>query len=1484
MKPPNEDMQAENLSPATPKTGTRAARQKTLRGVNLVRRILGVVAAILSLSGAQRKRRAPSSLYRRRRRGATLIVTLGILTVLSVMIIGFFVSSRIHSQTGASNQHRATARNQLDEAVFLAMRFVGESMTYPNYTGDFMQEESAAFDAFDNKLNQHRLAPIGLWFTDAYSETNGFDITRVDYQAEDVLTSPTLLDTPDAHVNLITPQVLRQLPSILTNNIAHLLEQGAERPLRSGWHEIDPVPNGNTSLKLLANKSRIAFAVFNCSSLFDANYFASGPTVEKRTPLCFSQPDVTNWLSNVADTCFTNVTDLFDPRDLAQAPFGFLSFDPCPDIYPLHYDCFETSPTLGRHSFDAWAAVDLNTPYSYHQTGNEGRSYIMPYRENASYQKFGINGITNFCLTRDASGNLGSIDLAATPWYNAAAFREYWLDPVTFYLGMLLHEESGESVHRIENFSAFAWAIANQIDADLVPKVSEFPTADNPEPDIYCYSRADYAVKPVPLINKVHVFNIFDGDTGNQHPDAPKDYTYYDIVIPADTTLSNHYAAAIELWYPFAPDEPPPETWCYVGVVTNAQQASTTTNRPWTADELSDLYDWMNAGRTNNLTLMQILFRQWSQGYRERFQYPIPSYYDPPSDPYINRYALTNGIAIYQHANLSWDWRYDFHPLWRTITDDKDLWFTLNMTGHASWLQMLDANSGDTNLTVESLIKGTSIYQAFYPETYTNASGVYVQDAIYTNFYLAWVPLPDGFDPDAFDPENPPPLTTNRFVGVSDNVLAPDPAPPTLAWNNALGRLNTQLISADTAIGNIRFDQADYASRRSLVSLAMDYGDDYLTLIVAESPPRLETGSYFYWREELDIITQTYTNYWVEVVYTNVFWDILSTNAATALEMLTPDGTTAKIASTQVSPVFPPDGTFGNTPDGALFVTFDEAPLRALPWDAKLYEQLDTLFQPLLSMSDLDALERFLLVYPGSDGWDDWADYFLNYFNENLGSINRILRSHTVPGRFGGKRDYNYIQLPGPGDSNEWADSTDARFGDNGDTYGVYWTVYPKMYQCFENHEIVNVQDEEGKETGEAKTNYIWLAIGDTRDGEQCRVWVNPAVAIEGDVRDRHFGNERVGHVYLDGGDEAGVIVDEALLSLDRANLEFLPMWWNATGYCTVPEPRHNAWWHQWERRQTFDMPPADPGDGGDGDDGGGTGDAPPALVSPRDVMRYGVPDDTPDMEYSWAVKELPFIQIGTPFRSIGEIGHVHYPYRSPRVYGEDGALDITASDRDRNARLAYDTATFTTRSGAALLDLFAVAPTNSPKYGLVQANTQMPQTILTLFSDIHIGWTNVLDAETSPTRIPLKESVDMDDMAKFYADAVLTAPFTMGWHTFADMMPGLLSSNIFEGTVSEDLLDLKNALDLARIELDERLRENFHPRHDYMEDIVRGLIDKVSFRQNVYMLIVAAQTLSRSSTPAKPIVLADQRALVTVIRDAWTGRWVIRDWKWLTE
>jgi len=105
-----------------------------------------------------------------------------------------------------------------------------------------------------------------------------------------------------------------------------------------------------------------------------------------------------------------------------------------------------------------------------------------------------------------------------------------------------------------------------------------------------------------------------------------------------------------------------------------------------------------------------------------------------------------------------------------------------------------------------------------------------------------------------------------------------------------------------------------------------------------------------------------------------------------------------------------------------------------------------------------------------------------------------------------------------------------------------------------------------------------------------------------------------------------------------------------------------------------------------------------------------------------------------------------------------------------------------------------------------------------------------------------------------------------MGWKSSADMLPAIMT----------------NPIEKVTFTLPEGVSDDF--AHDWFEDAVRHLPDLVSFRQNIFVIVIAAQTLSPASTPSRPVVLADQRAAVTVIRDAFTGRWTVHDWRWLTE
>jgi len=1396
--------------------------------------------------------------------GATLVVTLGILTVLSVIIAAFFVSSRIGRQTHASDQHRATARNHIEEAIALAMRVIEESMTYPNYTGDFKEEDSTAWASYDNKLNQFRLAPIGpVWFTEDYCATNGFvDASLIEFQAENVLASPTLQETPEAYVNLLTPQVLRLLPPVLTNDqaLAERLQSQVPPLFRSGWHEIDLLANASVDMKLTLPLSRVAFVAFNCSSLFDVNHFGMnssgenrGPTSDKIAAVCFSQADVTNWVNSVQGSgIFTNLEDIVAYTIPHESPFGFLSYDPGPDTYPLHYDCFETSPTLGRHSFNAWGDMNLNG-----LTREALSEIFFDCKENANYHKFNINSITNFCQMRDEDGTLiPSIPLDATPWYNDADFRVNWLEPVAFLMHLSLHEEDPNDPRRIPTpFSAFAWTVANQIDAGRVPRVSDFPTDDNPNPDIDIYSRTDYALKDVPLINKVHVFNIFDGDTGEKHPDSPKDpYDYYGL--PTDGTLSNHYAVAVELWYPFAPHEPPENAWCYVGVVTNEMEALTTTNRAWTAGEVTDWFNWRDAGR--DYTSMQLFFEWWGQQYRT----------SSVSNKFLNIYSSAQTVRFdyYYDQRRGWVWeqRKEDHPLWQVITGDKEKWFTDDMDDHDSWKALGDEN--DFSIT------NTPIWQAFFPET----DNGYAEGVVVTNYYITWL-----YDTEEEDlPDNPGTFVTvtktNRLTGVSSGRGG---ANPRLTWDTGISTRLTEASSPNVSFGPPAPESPTPGERwvfDNLVSLSMAYEAPQTVTLIIENM----TAEWTAYTTRTNIFGTSYTDWGTG---TNYAW------------MLTESSVTTNSGITSLELLRLGTNYTASVSAGTLFVDYEVDPnVLPLPREGVgyMWDILEGVFD-LMPKNTLTALREFLMFKPGAN--DFWDNMLFQFFNYNLDSINKLTRSHQTPTRHGGRPGINYFPLPPPegddgwgggagsktvmpapsGIDNEYVIVTDCR--DSRETYGVYYTIFPKTYVCFQEIEEIRIPPpppgsgvrgpvpllppgggDGGREISVIVTNYFPLGAKDYR------LWVSPAVALE-DPESINERNDRVGHVYLDNGDEAGCIVDEALLLRNQEG-DFLPMAWNSPGLCYAPDPRRNAWDSQWI---PWDMPEV-PDEGGDN----------PGSSLYDDVMRYNLPRDRDAMDlenYNWAVKELPFIVTREPFQSIGDIGHVYVPYRDYRR-NRDGRVGP-------NEMLTYDTVTFATRSGASLLDMFTIAPTNRPKYGLVQANTQLDPVAKTLLSDIQAGWirTNAITSEINTENLwDLKDDItNIYEMTDVYTNALTAAPFSMGWKSYADMMPMLLSIDKFQDELSSPE---RLKLDGIRGDLEQKLNERYHERHDYMEDITRGLVDKVSFRQNVYMVVVAAQTLSRTSTPNRPIVLADQRALVTIIRDAWSGRWIIHDWKWLTE
>ena len=63
------------------------------------------------------------------------------------------------------------------------------------------------------------------------------------------------------------------------------------------------------------------------------------------------------------------------------------------------------------------------------------------------------------------------------------------------------------------------------------------------------------------------------------------------------------------------------------------------------------------------------------------------------------------------------------------------------------------------------------------------------------------------------------------------------------------------------------------------------------------------------------------------------------------------------------------------------------------------------------------------------------------------------------------------------------------------------------------------------------------------------------------------------------------------------------------------------------------------------------------------------------------------------------------------------------------------------------------------------------------------------------------------------------------------------------------------------------------------LNDLLVHVAPQISFRQNAYVVIIQAQRLSPKGRPT-----ATQRAAFTIIRDAFTGHWLVYQTTWLTD
>ncbi|MGI6391755.1 MAG: hypothetical protein ACOX7Q_16480, partial [Kiritimatiellia bacterium] len=386
------------------------------------------------------------------------------------MAVTFLAATRLQQQATAAATHRLAARNQLNEALHLAMRTVEDAFCTANFA-------DAPFSVDSGSPVPQRLAPVGRWFSDKWEGDNIENPTgpnSVEFQAPGVLASPPIQKsappvsppTPEFTtsemrdqwtVNLLTPEVRALIPPALTNGIDLT---SSTSPFRSSWHsiEVPGEPWRDTA-------ARVAFAVFDVSGFLDANHFLTGPTTQKLPRVCFSQADVTNWFAHVdhekIEDLKSQIPDLESNPD--RMPFSSLSYDPNPNIHPLETESITAIPNLGTHAF-------------------------------APASKFNINSLTNHFLS------LAGVTRDGADKSRLVVMSERWFRNVTGVLQSAsidlnhLERADGRDAY-FGDARKVAWNIVSQMTPSRIPTAFD---GDIISQNAYAH-RLDYAIEAVPL-------------------------------------------------------------------------------------------------------------------------------------------------------------------------------------------------------------------------------------------------------------------------------------------------------------------------------------------------------------------------------------------------------------------------------------------------------------------------------------------------------------------------------------------------------------------------------------------------------------------------------------------------------------------------------------------------------------------------------------------------------------------------------------------------------------------------------------------------------------------------------------------------------------------------------------------------------------------------------------------------------------------------
>jgi len=217
--------------------------------------------------------------------------------------------------------------------------------------------------------------------------------------------------------------------------------------------------------------------------------------------------------------------------------------------------------------------------------------------------------------------------------------------------------------------------------------------------------------------------------------------------------------------------------------------------------------------------------------------------------------------------------------------------------------------------------------------------------------------------------------------------------------------------------------------------------------------------------------------------------------------------------------------------------------------------------------------------------------------------------------------------------------------------------------------------------------------------------------------------------------------------------------------------------------------------------------------------------------------------------KTIGEIGHIYAsnlntmtPAQDPQDYWFQ-SINL----------LSYD-------FGAFLLDRLTTREVNEPAHGLFCISSAQTNALMALWENMQVGpeWNSPAKLTISPTASPAAWA----KVEALAAAIINKGPFWSFQQMFTTAWDG--------GPIGQAFRDLAKTLSTDPTKINEIVRQ----------DPIRYIVEMITFRQNIFEIIVAAQVLGKDGVT----VMAEKRALVTMYRDSYTSKSFMRSFKWLSD